>query len=69
MGNEFLVTWLQREDLWVSNNGCSEEVKFIAMQLKKRKIYLRSDVFVIKFFIFYFFRRYYNCRNFCYPSA
>jgi len=51
MGNEVLVTWLQKENLWVSNNGCTEEVKYITMQFKKYKIYLRSDVFVIKFFI------------------
>jgi hypothetical protein len=51
MGNGVLVTWLQKEDIWVSNNGCSEEVKYITMQFKRHKIYLPSDVYVIKFFI------------------
>jgi len=50
MGKEVLVTWLQKEDLWVSNNGCIGEVKYTTIQFKKYKIYLRGDVFVIKFF-------------------
>jgi hypothetical protein len=35
MGNEVLVTWLQMEEFWVSNNGCIEEVKYITMKFKK----------------------------------
>lgn len=58
MGNEVLVTWLQKEDLWVSNNGCTGEVKYITMQFKKYKIYLSSEVFVIRFF-------YHSDKKFC----